>query len=238
MFQDNGNAVAAASATPARLPLSLYLVVRPPQSSPRLIITLTQPAQGLVFLSLERLFYGVVWHRPKAVAKLAKELNKEGQEPEFILSAVSMFKLVQIAVFGAWYYLHFGVGVPPNMPTVPVALLSLAALAWGQVLNLFVWYRIGTNGVCYGIKYGRSVPWCTQFPYSVMQHPQYTGAILTVWGMFGLLASSAPKDWFAIPLMETGLYVLSMRVLEADVALPPGKFKDFVEYYSRKLKVL
>jgi len=135
-------------------------------------------------------------HRPKAVAKLAKELNKEGQEPEFILSAVSAFKVVQVAVFGSWYYLHFGFNLPPAQPSPQVALVSLVVFAVGQILNLSVWYQIGKDGVCYGVKYGRTIPWCTSFPYNVLSHPQYTGAILTVWGIFGLLAQSAPNDWF------------------------------------------
>jgi len=191
-----------------------------------------------VFLSLERLFYGVVWHRPKAVAKLAKTFSHEEQEPEFIFSAVSAFKLVQFGVFATWYFLRFGADLPPVRPSPAVLALSLAAFAAGQVLNLSVWYQIGKDGVCYGIKYGREVPWCTSFPYNVMAHPQYTGAILTVWGMFGLLAESAPADWFAIPIIETALYVLSMKVLEADVSLPKGRLRDSVEYVSLKLKVL
>jgi len=177
-------------------------------------------------------------HRPKAVAKLAKELNKEGQEPEFILSAVSAFKVVQVAVFGSWYYLHFGFNLPPAQPSPQVALVSLVVFAVGQILNLSVWYQIGKDGVCYGVKYGRTIPWCTSFPYNVLSHPQYTGAILTVWGIFGLLAQSAPNDWFAIPIIETALYILSMFVLEADVSLPPGKIKDTVDFVSIKLKVL
>ena len=228
------------SAMDAELPLSVYFVVRPlllrpPPARPPL--PAHPPTQSIVALSLERLFYGVVWHRPKAVSKLAKKFSHEQLEPEFILSAVSAFKLVQVAVFASWYYLHFGMELPPVRPTFPTVLASICTFAIGQVLNLSVWYQIGKDGVCYGIKYGRSVPWCTSFPYNVMAHPQYTGAILTVWGMFGLLSQSAPSDWFSIPIIETVLYVLSMKVLEADVALPPGPTKQLVDFLSRKLKV-
>jgi len=90
--------------------------------------------------------------------------------------------------------------------------MSAVLLAIGQTLNLLVWYRIGVQGVCYGVKYGRDVPWCTQFPFNFMSDPQYFGAISTVWGIFLLASEGAPHDWMAIPLVETFLYLVSMKV--------------------------
>jgi hypothetical protein len=174
-------------------------------------------------------------HRPKTVAAMARKVNKQGQEPEMILSAVSMFKLVQVLVFSAWYALRFGAALPPVLPDALLVLAASVTFAVGQMLNLLVWARIGKDGVCYGVKFGRQVPWCTKFPFTVLNHPQYTGAVLTVgvaparrpssppgsqvWGMFVLLAPSA-SDWYVIPVVETLLYLSSMFVLEADVEMP------------------
>jgi hypothetical protein len=45
-----------------------------------------------------------------------------------------------------------------------------------------------------------------------MNDPQYFGAIFTVWGLFLLASESAPRDWMAIPLVETFLYLVSMKL--------------------------
>lgn len=37
----------------------------------------------------------------------------------------------------------------------------------------------GRDGVYYGTKLGKAVPWCRGFPFSVAPHPQYLGSTLT-----------------------------------------------------------
>jgi len=163
-------------------------------------------------LSLERIFYTVVCHAPNVVSRIAHVIaDARGKEPEFIFKTVHMFKVIQVVAFSMWYYSHFGFGFMA-LPSVEICMLSLMLLAVGQSLNMLVWYRIGVQGVCYGIKFGKDVPWCTQFPFSFMSDPQYFGAIFTVWGLFLLASESAPHDWMAIPLVETLLYLISMKV--------------------------
>lgn len=167
-----------------------------------------------LLLSMERFFYGFVWWRPQTAKRVFKLQN--GREPERIFDFVCGFKLVQAVVFAAWWYLNFGMS-GFDVAAVPTHLWMAAAalMAMGQTLNMFVWKRLGVEGVCYGIRYGRSVPWCTQFPYDVMNSPQYIGAILTVWGLFLPTSTQAPTQWFIIPAIETLLYSLSIHVLEA-----------------------
>uniref|UniRef100_A0A7S3LI74 phosphatidyl-N-methylethanolamine N-methyltransferase n=1 Tax=Aplanochytrium stocchinoi TaxID=215587 RepID=A0A7S3LI74_9STRA len=167
-----------------------------------------------LLLSLERLAYGVVWKQPHVFSKIAKKAGYPGKEPEFIFNLVRLFKLVQIYVFATWYYTHYGTSVPSL--TTTQFMVGLPILAFGQLLNFMVWYRIGIDGVCYGCKFGRSIPWCTQFPYSHFNHPQYLGAILTVWGMFIFCWQDCPYDWYAIPVIETSLYICSMYYWEAN----------------------
>ena len=77
----------------------------------------------------------------------------------------------------------------------------------GQSLNFSVFYRLGTIGVFYGNRFGYEIPWCREFPFSLLQHPQYIGTLLSIWGFF--LAMRFPHDdWYLLPTLETGYYVL------------------------------
>lgn len=168
-------------------------------------------------LSLERLFYGMVWKRPNLIKKMASSLSYSSREPEMILGMVKFFKLIQAIAFAWWYLEAFGPSlVIPEMDPATFTASSLLLMA-GQVLNLSVWAKIGIDGVCYGCKFEREVEWCRSFPYSLMSHPQYTGCIMTVWGLFLPFRSTegaGARNWFAIPVMETGLYMTSMGFLE------------------------
>merc|ERR1719163_2779475 len=58
----------------------------------------------------------------------------------------------------------------------------------GQGLNAAIYAAIGNDGVYYGFKLGRPVPWCTGFPFNVgLRHPQYVGVVLTLWGALTVL---------------------------------------------------
>jgi methylene-fatty-acyl-phospholipid synthase len=162
-------------------------------------------------LSLERLAYGVVWKTPKVVTSVSGFFSMKGKEPEIIFNLVRGFKLVQLYVFASWYSARYGTSLPSIdwMQT----LLGGSVFVLGQLLNMLVWYRIGLEGVCYGCKFGRRVPWCTEFPYSHFAHPQYLGAIMTIWGMF-IFSWNECEDWFVLPVVETLLYASSMFYLE------------------------
>ncbi len=75
----------------------------------------------------------------------------------------------------------------------------------GQILNLSVFYRLGVVGVFFGDRLGHEVPWCRAFPFSWISHPQYVGALLTIWGFF-LVMRFPHADWFFLPAVETVYY--------------------------------
>eukprot|EP00924_Labyrinthula_sp_SR-Ha-C_P011678 snap_masked-scaffold_17-processed-gene-5.23-mRNA-1 protein AED:0.30 eAED:0.30 QI:0/0/0/0.5/1/1/2/0/171 len=154
-------------------------------------------------LCMERIAYGVVWKKPSIFSLCAAQYGFSGKEPEFIYVLVKLFKVIQLIVFLCWYFKY--VGRDGFDISLPQGLFSSSLLIAGQILNLMVWKRIGLDGVCYGCKFGRNVPWCTKFPFSLFNHPQYLGVILTVWGVFFLFYKQCPNDWFILPLVETGL---------------------------------
>ena len=65
--------------------------------------------------------------------------------------------------------------------------------------------RLGKIGVFYGNRLGYHVPWCRNFPFSLMPHPQYVGAILSIWGFF-MTIRFPYDDWFILPLLQTAQY--------------------------------
>jgi methylene-fatty-acyl-phospholipid synthase len=120
------------------------------------------------------------------------------------------FKLLQAGVFLAWCVAHD----PLVSPVEPLAAraLGLALIVTGQVLSVGVFYRLGRVGAFFGDRLGCPTRWCEGFPFSLAAHPQYVGAVLTIWGVFLLLRFPA-DDWFRIPLLET-VYYWAGAVLE------------------------
>ena len=89
--------------------------------------------------------------------------------------------------------------------------VAAALMGFGQLLNFGVFYRLGAVGVFFGDRLGHAVPWCREFPFSWVSHPQYVGTVLTIWGLF--LAVRFPQpDWFLLPVLETVYYALGARL--------------------------
>lgn len=43
-----------------------------------------------------------------------------------------------------------------------------------------VYQLLGECGTYYGVRFGKSIPWVTQFPFGVIKDPQYVGSILSL----------------------------------------------------------
>lgn len=162
-----------------------------------------------VLLSLERFTYAWVWHGPERfVALCARAPRWSSGDPVAGLSRLFHgFKILQLGVFLGWCW-HFSGGDLGGVARLSVpAGLGALLLAAGQTLNVAVLWRLGRLGVFYGDRFGHAIPWRTDFPFSLLPHPQYTGAVLSIWGFF-LIARFPHPDWFALPLLETLYYAL------------------------------
>src|SRR5262245_51396499 len=173
-----------------------------------------------VLLSLERITYAWIWQRPEAFRALGRRAGLEDpvDAPQLLFTG---FKAIQITVFVSWC-LAFGArtGWPDNLGT-PAGLLGIALIGAGQTLNASVFVRLGRIGVFYGNRFGHRTPWLDGFPFSLLDHPQYVGAVMTIWGFF-LLLRHPYDDWFVLPLLETVYYALGawverMRPAEAEL---------------------
>ncbi|MPY87472.1 MAG: hypothetical protein GEU99_06085 [Luteitalea sp.] len=159
-------------------------------------------------LSLERICYVWIWRAPDAFRVMCPGEEEPVAAVRFLFSG---FKVLQLTVFVWWCYVHGNGSIwPPDGGPIVVGLGGLF-IAAGQWLNLSVFYHLGTVGVFYGNRFGHEVPWCRQFPFSLLAHPQYVGTVLSIWGFF-LIMRFPHGDWYVIPALETVYYVLGARL--------------------------
>ena len=162
-----------------------------------------------ILLSFERVFYIRVWRNPDWFRSFCNaRLIAQLRDPvTAVRSAFYVFKGVQLAVFCGWCY-AFGAGERGYISAqAPAVALAGILILTGQILNFGVFLRLGRVGVFYGDIFGHELPRCQQFPFSVLNHPQYVGALLSVWGFF-LLTRYPNLDWLYLPLVETAYYAL------------------------------
>ena len=159
-------------------------------------------------LALERAAYLAISRAPDRFAALCARppLHRLGGPVRAVEALFWSFKALQVAVFATWISAHGG--VPPRTPaTGPALIVGGGLLLLGQILNASVFLRLGRVGVFYGDRFGHAVPWCRDFPFSVLAHPQYVGAALSIWGLF--VATRWPAaDWYLLPALETVYYAV------------------------------
>ena len=160
-------------------------------------------------LSVERAAYLWIWYKPEAFRRCCQRarLKRLGGPVDVLKALFVAFKLVQAAVFLGWC-LYFGAGelVATTLYSWPAGA-GVLLLALGQLLNWSVFSLLGKNGVFYGNRFGYDVEWRHEFPFSVFEHPQYAGALLSIWGFF-LIMRFPHDDWYWLPLLETVYYAI------------------------------
>lgn len=165
-------------------------------------------ALAALLLAVERLSYFLIWNWPQTFVRLCRSWLGEDADPVAVTQhCFYAFKVLQLGVFFGWCVFFSESGWP--WPTAgPLAFAAGAALiVVGQMLNASVFWRLGRDGVFYGNKLGRPIGWQSGFPFSLLPHPQYVGALLSVWGFFLVMRHPEP-DWIALPLLSTGYYAL------------------------------
>jgi hypothetical protein len=190
-----------------------------------------------VLLTLERACYVWVWRDPDAfrelcakVAVALEEALEHGRgllidgvpggvfvpdRPSRPVDALRYlfygFKVLQLAVFIGWCYVYGNGSIwPPDGGAWPLVIGGVLA-ALGQVLNISVFYQLRTIGVFYGNKFGYHVSWCCRFPFTLFDHPQYVGTLLSIWGFF-LIMRFPHDDWIVLPALETAYYAIGAHL--------------------------
>ena len=162
-------------------------------------------------LSLERICYVWAWRSPESFRAFCNRpaVASLGEPVAVLQKLFYYFKAIQFAVFFGWCYTH-GQESPSLLSEGQFSLaVGGALIVAGQILNFSVFRRLGKIGVFYGNKFGYEVPWRREFPFSFLKHPQYVGALVSIWGFF--LAIRFPHDdWFLVPMLETVYYALGI----------------------------
>ena len=76
-------------------------------------------------------------------------------------------------------------------------LVCAVVVAFGQHLNYRVYALLGIDGVYYGSRLGKAVPWVTSYPYSAFRDPQYVGCIATLLGVAPFVRGELVAWWLA-----------------------------------------
>ncbi|KAL8497257.1 hypothetical protein ACS0TY_020804 [Phlomoides rotata] len=111
-------------------------------------------------------FYYYLWNNPQSWVNLCGR----GRDPCKIMALVSHFlKILQFISL-------FSVSTLYWPPPFYFWLLIFA----GQFLNFRVYQLIGESGTYYGVRFGKNIPWVTEFPFGVISDPQYVGSIMSL----------------------------------------------------------
>src|SRR5262249_32637343 len=153
-------------------------------------------------LGVERACYVWIARSPRSFRAWAVRpaVAAHGEPVAIVAKLFYAFKILQVSVFLGWCYVYGG-SLVPAAPTVVIAVAAVVLLA-GQTLVMSAFYRLGRVAVFFGDRLGHEGPWCSAFPFSVLPHPQYLGALLSIWGFFAAMRFPYP-DWCVIPVVET-----------------------------------
>ncbi|XP_030443188.1 phosphatidyl-N-methylethanolamine N-methyltransferase [Syzygium oleosum] len=111
-------------------------------------------------------FYYWLWRRPQAWVNLCGR----GRDPSKVMALVShLLKLIQILSLFSVSSLSW----PPPLYFWPLFL-------FGQFLNFRVYQLLGESGTYYGVRFGKNIPWVTEFPFGYIKDPQYIGSITSL----------------------------------------------------------
>ena len=170
----------------------------------------------IFFLSISHIIYFIIWHFPSQYITICS--NPCVHPVDLTFAFVFVGKVVQFSICIIWYlYINsFFLGEETNYP---VSFLKLASgvflLICGQWLNSAVWKTLGINGVCYGFKLGRPVPWITGFPFNIgVSNPQYVGSVITNFGFISILINplTAKSGILFAFMMQSLFYAFSSYV--------------------------
>eukprot|EP00882_Tetradesmus_deserticola_P011688 GHRQ01012366.1.p1 GENE.GHRQ01012366.1~~GHRQ01012366.1.p1 ORF type:complete len:196 (+),score=42.00 GHRQ01012366.1:208-795(+) len=154
--------------------------------------SILRPSAMLVsfIIALPHFLYAFIWFRPE----LWRNVFPKNPVDAFATAGL-IGKVLQFAAVLLWFasLRPSGLCLDLSAISLPQWLAFLLLLCYGQSLNVGIFQAIGHDGVYYGFKLGRVIPWVNGWPFDTVSHPQYVGSVLTVWGMVALVWGQAPQ---------------------------------------------
>ncbi|EKX48747.1 hypothetical protein GUITHDRAFT_105376 [Guillardia theta CCMP2712] len=149
-------------------------------------------AAACAAIAVPHVVYLIMWTRPEIWLRRCKRI---GRDPcrEMAWWMVAMKGIQAIAVL-LWLWKVEGGSGRLWWETWTFNLYRAFAVVLfcaGQFLNVACYKALGLNGIYYGVKYGKKVPWSHEWPYGgkfSLRHPQYVASVMTVWCAMLLLS--------------------------------------------------
>ncbi|KAK4773646.1 hypothetical protein SAY87_028665 [Trapa incisa] len=111
-------------------------------------------------------FYYWLWTCPQEWVNLCGR----GRDPCKVMALVSHFlKLLQLLSLFSVSSLSW----PPPLYFWPLFIA-------GQFLNFRVYQLLGEAGTYYGVRFGKNIPWVSEFPFGYIKDPQYVGSMMSL----------------------------------------------------------
>lgn len=128
--------------------------------------SVTSVVAGSIGVMVPFPFYYLLWTYPTKWV----ELCGRSRDPCKVMAQVShCLKLIQFICLFSMSTLSW----PPPLYFWPLFLL-------GQFLNFRVYQLLGESGTYYGVRFGKNIPWVTEFPFGYISDPQYIGSIMSL----------------------------------------------------------
>jgi methylene-fatty-acyl-phospholipid synthase len=159
-----------------------------------------------ILLSLERIAYVWVSRCPASLRAICQSSWGRilGPPVTAVRRLFYVFKILQVSTFVAWCYDSGDHSLLVRGGIIPVTI-GVVLVIVGQGLNVWVFYRLGILGVFYGNQFGHEIARCHEFPFSLLDHPQYVGTLASIWGFF-IVMRFPSHDWYLLPALETIYY--------------------------------
>eukprot|EP00485_Elphidium_margaritaceum_P009867 CAMPEP_0202686046 /NCGR_PEP_ID=MMETSP1385-20130828/1841_1 /ASSEMBLY_ACC=CAM_ASM_000861 /TAXON_ID=933848 /ORGANISM="Elphidium margaritaceum" /LENGTH=201 /DNA_ID=CAMNT_0049340545 /DNA_START=32 /DNA_END=637 /DNA_ORIENTATION=- len=169
----------------------------------------------LVF-SLEHLFYSFIWYQPLLAQRLFSLICGASKDPCVAVHYGLVCNKTLQAILSVYllYTFDLQLAVLDASLTYKVSywmvLVHATLFLVGQILNFSVYNAIGFDGVYYGVKFNKTIPWVTKFPYNVkwLKHPQYAGTWLSyINGIFILKLIMVPNEALSTLLSNLQIFI-------------------------------
>ena len=176
-----------------------------------------------LLVSSSSALYTLIWFRPRAFAGACSRALGGGDPSRAMARVCMLLKVAQlagIAHLAQWDWraqLEAAARLPPAL-----AVAAAALVLCGQALNLSVYATLGSDGVYYGARFGKSISWVYGWPYSLggvkIRDPQYLGCMLSLLGAFAII--EAPRS--RVVMIAWMLNYFYLVWLESAVPDEPG----------------
>jgi hypothetical protein len=137
----------------------------------------------MTIFSLPYWLYVFIWTQPGAFLRWSNGNFRGVRTTKVFELTAHALKFCQLFAFIAWCVANQQDDLSFALVPIWAWVVAMLAIAAGQVLNIAVYRALGLDGVYYGVKLGYPIPWYQGFPFNVVPHPQYVGAVLSYWGV-------------------------------------------------------